>query len=277
MSNKTSIAVLLTSHNRKEKTLECLKALYKCILPNDFFLSVFMVDDGSSDETSIAVASTFPEVNIIQGNGNLYWNRGMHLAWKTAATKQDFDYYLWLNDDTNLTYNGIIELFEIVKTASSPIIVCGAICSDRNIFSYGLMSKNGNSILPNNTREKGMYMNGNCVLVPRDIYKQVGNLDPIFPHAIGDYDYGLRAIKNGFEILTTKSYVGVCNQNEFLPIWCYPKTPLVKRIKKLYSPLGNAHPYYFFIYERRHLGFLVAIKHFLSIHLRVLVPSLWKI
>jgi GT2 family glycosyltransferase len=277
MSNKTHIAVLLTSHNRKEKTIECLKALYQCILPNDFFFSVFMVDDGSSDGTSIAVAAVFPKVNIIQGNGNLYWNRGMHLAWKTAATSQDFDYYLWLNDDTNLVYNGIIELFEIVKTASSPIIVCGAICNDRNFFSYGLRLKNGNPILPTNLEQKGMFINGNCVLVPRHIYIQVGNLDSVFPHAIGDYDYGLRAIKNGFEILTTKSYIGICNQNEFLPIWCYSKTPLIKRIKNLYSPLGNSHPYYFFIYEKRHFNILLATKHFISIHLRVLVPSLWKI
>ena len=277
MSNKTNIAVLLTSHNRKEKTLECLKALYKCILPNDYSLSVFMVDDCSSDGTSMAVASAFPMVHIIQGNGNLFWNRGMYLAWKTAASSQDFDYYMWLNDDTNLTYNGIIELLEIVQAYSSSIIVCGAICSDKNTFSYGLMSKEGNPILPNSFGQNGMYMNGNCVLVPRNIYKQVGNLDPIFPHAIGDYDYGLRAIKMGFSILTTKTYVGLCNKNEFLPIWCYPKTSLKKRIKKLYSPLGNAHPYYFFIYERRHLGILVAVKHFLTIHLRVLVPSLWKI
>ena len=277
MSNKTHIAVLLTSHNRKEKTIECLKALYQCILPINFVFTVFMVDDGSSDGTSIAVASAFKKVNIIQGNGNLYWNRGMHLAWKTAAASQDFDYYLWLNDDTNLMYNGIIELFEIVKTAPSPIIVCGAICNDRFFFSYGLRLKNGNPILPTNFEQKGMFINGNCVLVPRDIYNQVGNLDAIFPHAIGDYDYGLRAIKNGFEILTTKSYVGICNQNELLPIWCYPKTPLNKRIKNLYSPLGNSHPYYFFIFEKRHFNILLAIKHFLSIHLRVLVPSLWKI
>jgi len=165
-------------------------------------------------------------------------------------------------------HDGVIELFEIVKTSSSPIIVCGAICSDKNIFSYGLMSNKGNPILPNNLRQKGMYMNGNCVLVPRDIYNQVGNLDSIFPHAIGDYDYGLRAIKNGFEILTTKRYVGRCNQNELLPVWCYSKTSFKKRIEKLYSPLGNAHPYYFFIYERRHFGILVAVKHFLSIYLR---------
>jgi GT2 family glycosyltransferase len=277
MSNKTHIAVLLTSHNRKEKTIECLKALYQCILPINFVFTVFMVDDGSSDGTSIAVASAFKKVNIIQGNGNLYWNRGMHLAWKTAAASQDFDYYLWLNDDTNLMYNGIIELFEIVKTEPSPIIVCGAICNDRFFFSYGLRIKNGNPILPTNFEQKGMFINGNCVLVPRDIYNQVGNLDSVFPHAIGDYDYGLRAIKKGFEILTTKSYVGICNQNELLPIWCYPKTPLNKRIKNLYSPLGNSHPYYFFIFEKRHFNILLAIKHFLSIHLRVLVPSLWKI
>lgn len=40
-------------------------------------------------------------------------------------------------------------------------------------------------------------MNGNCVFIPSEIVNAIGNLDPIFSHAMGDIDYGLRAQKKG--------------------------------------------------------------------------------
>lgn len=271
------IAVLITSFNRVEKTLFCLELLFKQDHLNEFFtIDVFLVDDNSSDGTSESVKSKFAEVNLIKGNGNLFWNGGMHLAWKIASEYYDFDYYMWLNDDTFLKKNALDELFKITKLNSAPVIVCGAICSDTNTFSYGLVRINSTHIYPNSKLENGEIINGNCVLIPKEIFKKNGNIDSIFPHAIGDHDYGLRAIKKGFKILTTEVYIGQCNQNERLPLWCYPETPIKKRIKALYSPLGNSHPFYYFRYELRHFGLFVAVKHFLSIHLRVFVPSLWK-
>ncbi len=67
----------------------------------DYHLSVFLVDDGSTDGTAEAVKNKFPEVNVIQGNGNLFWAGGMRLAW-SEALKQHFDFYFLLNDDTIL-------------------------------------------------------------------------------------------------------------------------------------------------------------------------------
>jgi GT2 family glycosyltransferase len=89
------IAVLLTCHNRKDKTVQCITALYsQSGLGKFFIIEVFLVDDASTDGTAEAINSQFQEVNIIQGNGNLFWNRGMHFAWQTAATTKDYDYYL---------------------------------------------------------------------------------------------------------------------------------------------------------------------------------------
>ncbi len=97
----STIAVLLTCHNRRDKTIQCVTALYEQAgLEESYSIDVFLVDDASNDGTGEAVKNEFPQVYIIQGNGNLYWNRGMHLAWETAADAQDFDCYLWLNDDT---------------------------------------------------------------------------------------------------------------------------------------------------------------------------------
>lgn len=271
------IAVLITCHNRKQKTLQCLQNLYKCTLPQPYILHVFLVDDGSTDGTSDEVRSKFSGVKIIQGDGSLYWNRGMHLAWQQAKKEMDFDYYLWLNDDTDIMPHGLIEMLACAEDRNNNVIVCGAICSRKTqTFSYGGRRKNGSEILPGSSTDICHLINGNCVLVSKKVCDKVGVLDPIYPHAIGDHEYGLRAAKLGIDSVTTKSYVGFCEKNTMLPLWCYQHVPLARRLKVLYSPLGSSHPYYFFIYERKYYGLFTAIKHFFSIHLRVLIPKLWE-
>ena len=49
---KKSIAVILTVHNRKMKTLECLSSLFK--EHNNF--EVFLTNDGCTDGTSEVIA-----------------------------------------------------------------------------------------------------------------------------------------------------------------------------------------------------------------------------
>ena len=78
---KTKIAVLMACHNRVQLTLKCLNHLYEQNgLGKDFCFQVFLVDDASTDGTSIEIAKHFPKVNITKGNGELYWNRGMFTA-----------------------------------------------------------------------------------------------------------------------------------------------------------------------------------------------------
>lgn len=270
------IAVLLTCFNRVEKTVRCLENLQQSS-PNYADLDVFLVDDGSTDGTGDTVRNQFPNVQVIQGTGSLYWNRGMHLAWETAAQHSNFDYYLLLNDDTFLFPNAIEELLSCVTETNDKAIVCGAFCGEHSLaFTYGGRDKDGNPVVPNGAVQTSSSINGNCLLVSKTIFDAVGNLDPIFPHAIGDYDYGQRALSKGFGLVTTKCFLGTCESNTILPKWCVAHEPIKERINSLYSPLGNSHPKYYFIYVRRHFGWFLAIRHFCSIHLRLLIPSLWK-
>ena len=94
------IAILLTVFNRKHETLLCLANLYKQRLPDKVCIKVYLTDDGCTDGTSEAICQTYPDVHIIKGNGTLYWNRGMYKAWETASNERQYDYYIWLNDDT---------------------------------------------------------------------------------------------------------------------------------------------------------------------------------
>jgi GT2 family glycosyltransferase len=272
-----TIAVLITCHNRKEKTVQCITALYaQAGLDESYNIDVFLVDDASTDGTSDAIKTNFLEVNIIQGNGNLYWNRGMHLAWKMASATKDFDYYLWLNDDTFLFEYAMLNLLKGAHLSHDNAAICGSTISLENkTISYGGNSKEGSLLIPNGILQETFSFNGNVVLVPKFVYDKVGILDPRFPHAIGDYEYALRIRKCGLNSFIATDYIGSCEGNDKLPSWCSTSIPVKKRIRSLYSPLGNSHPYYFFIFELKYYGLFTAIKHFVTIHLRILFPQLW--
>ena len=274
----SNIAVLLTCFNRKNKTLACLTALMNGVIPKDDIMDIYLVDDGCTDGTGEVVKQKFPQVNIIQGTGNLFWNRGMHLAWKTSANTKDYDFYLWLNDDTTLYEHAVEDLFSVYHAVGgNDVIVCASLQSPTTKkTSYGGFGKNGLLVDPNGTNQECMTMHGNCVLIPRSVYQKVGNLDDCFRHAIGDLDYGHRARKVGVKIFTTPDYVGTCERNATPAKWCLKTTPFLKRIKILHSPLGYAEPIPFFIYEKRHFGMIIALKHLITIHIRVIFPKLWK-
>lgn len=274
----SKIAVLLTCHNRKEKTLQCLLSFYDATKPNDTQFDFFLVDDGSTDGTTEAVKSKFPNVNIIKGSGNLFWNRGMHLAWKKALDYNEFDYYIWLNDDVIINTKGLTTIINDAKEMPNSII-CGVLQSaiEKDRITYGGKNIEGKFIEPTGKPLSCKYINGNMVLIPNRIVKNIGILDPFYPHAIGDYEYGLRAIKAGFQCFISSYFIGLCENNPSLPKWCLSNVKFKDRLKSLYSPLGNSHPYYFFSYEYKYHGLLVALKHYLTIHLRVFFPKLWKI
>jgi len=272
------IAVLLTCHNRKDTTLRCLDTLFSQQGNGERYrMDVFLVDDGSTDGTGTAVAARFPQVHLIRGDGNLFWNRGLHLAWESATANADYDFYLWLNDDTFLYPQAVNIMLGSVEKAGPDAIITGATQSAvTKQCTYGGETRDGKKVIPNGSLQRCELMNGNFVLISRVVFEKVGMLDPLFHHAIGDRDYGLRAIKRGCTILLTGEYIGTCEGHVRLPRWCLPDVPLRQRMSSLYSPLGYCHPYYFFVYEKRHFGILPAVKHFFLIHLRMLIPVLWK-
>ena len=238
-----SIAVLLTCFNRREKTISCLDALFKSQLPAQFAMSVFLVDDGSTDGTSEAVKSNFPQVHLIEGTGSLFWNQGMRLAWENASEKSEHDFFIWLNDDTILAEYAITDLYEcykeVLENYNRHAIITGAckIAGDKNEFSYGGRTDEG-PVIPNGRLQQCKFINGNIVLIPKAVFKTIGNLSPDYTHGMGDFDYGLRAIQKGFECFTTKRHVAVCAKNPAIQGWHNPDISLKKRWQLLHSPNG---------------------------------------
>lgn len=199
-----TIAVLLTVFNRKEKTLECLKRLYTQLSLDKYQVEVYLTNDGCTDGTPEAIASQYPKVHMINGNGNLFWNRGMYTAWQEAA-KKNYDFYLWLNDDTFIFPNTLKKLLDYSNEAENNAVIVSAICSsDKKKTTYGGYDING-ILSPNGSLQDCVTFVGNCVLIPKTIFHAVGNLDWKYRHAIGDLDYGYRVKKQDLIFIYLKN------------------------------------------------------------------------
>ncbi len=289
--NYERLAVLLTCYNRKPKTLASLQALFNQELNAEVRIDVYLVDDGSTDGTATAVSQAYPQVKILQGNGSLFWNGGMRQAF-AEALQQDYDYYLWLNDDTILYPNALstlLETFQALRVQGEQrALIAGSTCDpDTKALTYGGVVRRSrwrpikfDLVKPGEHAQPCDTVNGNCVLIPRAVAQVVGNLDPAFTHYAGDYDYGLRAQKQGCTVWVAPGYVGTCSQN-YQP-GSKDNSPVNpgESFKKISQPKGLSvreqilHPLEEWkIFAQRHAGFLWPI-YWLIPYRRLLWTSL---
>lgn len=258
--NCKQLAVLITCHNRCESTLSCLKALHQQKVNFD----VYLVDDGSCDGTASAVNQQYPQVKIIQGNGNLFWVGGMHLAF-SEAMKNSYDYYLWLNDDTLLESKALSKLLgihhQLVQQNQSDSIVVGStkdLVTSKPTYGGAVKSQNWYSnkfefLEPSQELQECDTMYGNCVLIPHSVAEKVGNIDPVFVHSLGDLDYGLRARQLGCSIWVAPGYVGTCSQNSVTGSWVDPNLSVFERLNKAFQAKAFP-PHAWTVFTRRHSG-----------------------
>jgi len=274
MNQYISLAVIVTCHNRKNVTIKCLEKISSQQIYRD--VDVVLVDDGSTDGTSEEIIRTFPNVRIIAGNGKLYWNGGMRKAFQ-AARDHGYDYYLWLNDDTILFEDALMRLLANSENYKSSIVVGSVLDPTTKEHAYGGLCQTSKLqplkftvVKPDekNNNECDTF-NGNCVLIPKIVVEQVGNLSEKFTHGMGDFDYGLRAKRLGIKSIVAPGYYGYCSKNS-LPV-CFDKSNnLFCRIRSLHTPKGLP-PLEWMIFARRHAPYLWPF-YIMKLYKRVIFP-----
>jgi GT2 family glycosyltransferase len=223
--------------------------LFESRFSNDHSLDVFLVDDGSTDSTTELVSACYPQVTIIKGDGSLFWNGGMRVAFDTALAK-GYDYYLWLNDDTLLYPTSLQNLYEqsnkLRTQQGRDVIVVGATQDGlTGNISYGGVTRPSKwkptsfKLMPvSAVAVECETMNGNCVLIPAPIANVIGGMEPGFAHAMGDLDYGLRARAAGFSVWVAPGFAGSCSNNSPIGSFNDAALPLPVRLRKMLQPKG---------------------------------------
>jgi GT2 family glycosyltransferase len=238
----TRVAAVMAAYNRRELTLACLCSLRGQRVPG-VTLDAFVLDDASTDGTSEAIAEQFPEVTVLHGDGKQYWNGGMRRAFGAAITR-DYDYYLWMNDDTRLDDGALAVLLDAERCvrergAAAAIVAGSTRHPDTGELTYGGVVRvsrwrplRHELVEPSDLPRPCDTMNGNATLVSRAVVRRVGNIDPAFVQQMGDFDYGLRARRAGCSVWVAPGTVGTCASH---PARRPGERPLGEELRQLWS------------------------------------------
>lgn len=280
--SRVKVIAVLTCFNRKHLTLDCLAALAVSARRAEIDLEVILVDDASTDGTAAAVTAQFPWVEIVEGSGDLFWSRGMHIGF-ARALQRPADHYLWINDDTRLMPGALLSLLrqslELTRSEGRPVIVVGATAERAGgKISYGgrvarsrLRPFNYQLVWSDKDPVPCEAMEGNCVLIPYEVAHRVGNLDPVFEHAMGDTDYGLRAMKEGFRLFVASGVVGHCSTNPAGGTYFDTSLPVGARWKLIRGRKGLPVRSWLH-FSKRHGGFLWPV-HFAWPYVKVFLSG----
>lgn len=264
---------LMTCYNRKEKTVRALNNLIQGNPEMDF--SFIVADDGSTDGT-FEELQKLSQATILRGNGQLFYSGGMRLAIGEAknAGKQ-YDYCLLFNDDVDFVPSAIEDL---CKKDDSCIWV-GPTSDEQGSLSYGGVIKSSKwrpktEIVMGEGAEGKVCdtFNANCVLIPWKIFEQLENIDEVYTHSMGDFDYGFSARRKGFTIKVSDTFVGECPDNPVAVSWRNTELSFKERLRRKESPKGLPGKEWFH-YLNKNYNVLTAVIYSMIPYLRILLKK----
>lgn len=241
------IHCLTTSHNRCQKTLCSINSLKRQKGYEDLFeLSFTVVDDGSDDGTSQQISKKFPEINLVQGKGDLYWAGGMRLGFASISVDVQYDYLFVFNDDVIFKKDAIFRLLTALDKTTFvndvlDIVLTGDFVTGEGDLSYGGLKRNSrlnpvSFIMDKSSQTKLVAVdtiNMNGCLIGRTVISKVGFLESYFLHGGADIEFGIRAAKQGLStVLRCPFPIGICDRNPER----YLSGNIFERFKTLTSP-----------------------------------------
>ena len=248
MKNKR-VAIVTPVHNRRELTLQCLQSLSR-IKRDGLDIQIIVVDDGSTDGTSDAIRQRFPEVEIVEGDGNLWYTAGTNLGIETAL-KSNPDYILGINDDSIFDANFLQRMIECAEKYPRSVVGALLLLWDTphkvfqvspkwNVWRGGWRYWQEQTVwtVPNKPWAVEMIV-GNCILYPAQVFKENGLMNPTKLAQYGDAEFTPRIKRNGWRLLIEPRARVFCQPN-YEPKKVL-KLPLKDKINLLFYEKKNAH------------------------------------
>jgi len=206
------VNIVIPVHNRIDVTMECLSCLEGQTYNN---YKIIVVDDGSTDGTCERIKSKYEDVEILSGDGTLWWSGAMYLGVEHILTfAKDTDYILSLNNDTAFGRELIESLVRVSQHYGQAIV--GSM--EKNYYNREEILYLGEWLdwqtfkfipeqrLPEkkniNVNEHVNVLPGRGMLIPVEVIKKIGNFNKVdFPHYISDYEFTMRAFNRGIRLL----------------------------------------------------------------------------
>ena len=257
----TRFRVIIAVYNRREVTVRIINQL-KSMVSDSIAIDITVCDDMSRDLTPEIIQRDFPGVHLVQTGGNFFWAKSMHLA-DTSSFKFNYDYLVWLNDDTDLDRNAFANVLQDYKTLLDPqAILIGALRDpESKIVTYtGCLHSVVNRkvhlefIPPLGIPTRVGMFSGNFVVVPRGLREVMGPISKKYSHGWADMEYGYRAKKFGYSSYLMSDFVGYSELNPIYTLHKSKNENIFRRFLHAYSRKGY-HPVDYFRFCITSFGF----------------------
>ena len=243
------VAIVTPVHNRKEITLQCLRSISR--LENaGLEFATFIVDDGSTDGTGSAIRAEFPEVEIIEGDGNLWFTEGTNVGIREAL-KHNADYFLLINDDQVFDSESVKAMVECAEKHPRSVVGSLLLLWDAphklfqtspvwDTWSGGWRHWQNQTVwtIPAKPWEVDIIV-GNCVLVPAQAIREQGLMNSKRYPNFGDAEFTPRLKKNGWRLLIEPRARVFCQPNNTPPR--VRKMGFRKMFSSLFVDLNSIH------------------------------------
>jgi GT2 family glycosyltransferase len=203
----SKIYIILPVHNRVEITrsfLECLKRQTH----NNYHL--ILIDDGCTDTTVEITKKLVPNLDIVKGDGSLWWGGSLHEAYLHLKEKKiyDDDFVLIANDDTRFSNDFIETGISLLRDKTKTLLLARAFSEQRSCeldrgihINWPLMTfkqaERNDEINCLSTR--GLFLKA------KDYLSLDGFLPHKLPHYCSDYEFTIRASRQGYNLCTNES------------------------------------------------------------------------
>jgi GT2 family glycosyltransferase len=241
MGKTLKIAIVTPIHNRRDITLQCLRSLSR-VDQSGLDVTVYIVDDGSTDGSWEAIEQEFPEVNLIKGDGNLWFTEGTNVGIREAM-KADPDYVLAINDDSIFDGSFLRHLVETAEMYHESVVGPLLLLWDEphRLFQTSPVWSTASGgwkhwqkqtvwTVPEDPWEVDIIV-GNCVLIPAEAFRRCGVMDSQrFPN-FGDAEYTPRLKKAGYRLIVDPRSRVYCQPNAI------PQRLRHKKLSQLFKEL----------------------------------------
>ena len=203
--DEKEVTIIIPVYNQCEHTFRCLES----VLKNSTVPYEVIVVDNASDETTAQMLDAMQGIRVISNKEN----QGFVTACNQGAEAGEGENYLFLNNDTEVTQGWLEAMLRPLEAKKAGIV--GA----KLVYPDGRLQESGNIIWQDGTgwnygrddepdlpqysylREVD-YCSGACLLVKKDLWKELGGFDRRYiPAYYEDTDLCFAARQKGYKVI----------------------------------------------------------------------------
>jgi len=212
----TELSIIVVNWNTRQLLSECLQSLYNTISGLSF--DVYVIDNASTDDSLVMLAADFPSVQVIRNIENVGFPRANNQAMRVCQGK----YFLLINSDAVALPDSIQVMYELAESQPLAGMVGAHLLNSDGSFQashtnfpnlwqeFLILTGIGRMLLGSWYPSQGPqevkgpqvvdYVEGACMFVRAEAYRQVGGMDEGFFMYAEEVDWCYKLKKGGWQV-----------------------------------------------------------------------------